>query len=184
MAFDPTQAVLPGINKDTLIVIQQYGEDLSDIQDEIILAEAALSNAKSRFNEIATKTLPDLMNEIGIEELKLKDGSLIRKSDVVYARIKNPDVAFNWLKSQGEDSIIDNTFTLKFKKGEEAAVLDLKEILEVFDINYTNKQDVHWKRLESFIKDVIADPVLNQSLPREAFGVHEGEIVKFKKPII
>tara|TARA_R110000803_G_scaffold51154_2_gene105878 strand:+ start:664 stop:1221 length:558 start_codon:yes stop_codon:yes gene_type:complete len=182
MAFNPKQSTFPEINKDTLEIIQNYGAALTDLDSDIKDLEEKLSAAKDRFKDIAERKLPELMTDMGIEELKLSDGAVISKKEFVYARIKDPEVCFKWLAEHGEDAIIDNTFTLKFKRGQEAAVKDVEEILSVFNVDYKKDEGVHWKRLETWTKEALADPKLSQSLPREAFGVHEGEIVKFKAP--
>ena len=184
MTFDPNQQSFPELNKDTLEVIQNYGSALAELDDLIKKHEEELAQAKSNFKDIAEHKLPELMSEIVIDELKLSDGSIISKKEFVYSRIKDPDTCFNWLKEHGEDAIIDNTVVVKFAKGQDREAEILITTMMEQGQNFTNKKDVHWKRLESFIKEALADPELSKSLPKEAFGVYEGELVKFKKPIL
>ena len=181
MTFDPTKNA-PEQNQDTLQTIKNFGDMLSSLSDIIERNEEVVAEAKKKFKEIAEHKLPELMNEIQIDELKLSDGSVIKKEEFVFSRIKIPETAFSWLKEQGEEAIIDNVVGLKFGKGEDQSATDLMDWLSEKGYAFTNKKDVHWKRLESFIKEALADPKLKESLPREAFGVYEGEIVKFKKP--
>jgi hypothetical protein len=179
MVFDPT-TVPQDTNKDTLEVIQNYGVDLSTIHKEIQTKEDELAELKESFKDISERKLPDLMVEMGITELKLSDGSVIKKEDVLYSRIKDPKIAFKWLRDNGEEAIIDNKISMNFKKGNDDIANEVIDYLVSKGVDYNSKEDVHWKRLESFIKEVLQNPELKESLPKAAFGVYEGEVVKFK----
>jgi hypothetical protein len=167
---------------DILKQVQEHGETLSSLEQKLEEAQELAEGLKASIKNLVEKILPDLMNDAGIKELMLTDGSKIKNTEFVFARIKDAVTAFKWLEDNGEESIVDNTVTMNFKNGDAERAAEAMELLEKEGFSFANKKGIHWKRLESFVKEALDNPELKETFPREAFGVYEGEVVKYTKP--
>tara|TARA_B100001093_G_scaffold520077_1_gene612522 strand:+ start:6059 stop:6646 length:588 start_codon:yes stop_codon:yes gene_type:complete len=162
-----------------LAEIRQLGDTLNNLDQEILRIEAETSNLKQKRKQVAEELIPDLMNKCGLSLIQLSNGSKIQIKEFVDARIKDPNVAFEWLRETNNDSIIKNEITISLNKGEDETARNILATLkETFDVDAGLKIGVHNMTLKSFCKDALANPELAESLPREAFGIYEGQRAK------
>ncbi len=156
--------------------LTQLATDLEKIDRDITLAELNLSALKGRRRTIAEKHLPQLMEQAGITTLTLSSGKKISIQDFVDARIKNPEVAFEWLRETNNESIIKNQLTINLDKGSDAIATEIvNKLKREYDIEAEKRVSVHNMTLKSFCKDALDDPELAESLPKEAFGIYQGK---------
>ena len=119
------------------------------------------------------------MEQAGVNTVKLTNGRKIEVKDFVDARIRNPDVAFNWLRDTNNDSIIKNQITITLGKNEDVrAQAIINTLKDSHDVDADVKIGVHNMTLKSFCRDALDNPELAESLPREAFGIYEGKRAK------
>ena len=167
------------VEHDDLTEIMQLGKTIAELDQDVLQAEAQVSELKQKRKHIAEELLPDLMTKNGLKLIQLDDGRKIRIDNFVDARIKNAEVAFNWLRDTNNDSIIKNNITVSLSRNEDALARDiLKTLKESHDIDADCRISVHNMTLKSFCKDALEDPELADSLPREAFGIYEGKRAK------
>lgn len=167
------------VENNDLIEITQLGKSLAEIDSDILQAEAEVSNLKQKRKHIAEELMPELMNKYGLKLIQLDDGRKIRIDNFVDARIKNPEVAFNWLRDTNNDSIIKNQITVTLGRNEDVkAQAILNTLQREHDVNADAKISVHNMTLKSFCRDALENPELAESLPREAFGIYEGQRAK------
>lgn len=167
------------VENNDLIEITQLGKSLAEIDQDILQAEAEVSNLKQKRKHIAEELMPELMNKYGLKLIQLDDGRKIRIDNFVDARIKNPEVAFNWLRDTNNDSIIKNQITVTLGRNEDVkAQAILNTLQREYDVNADAKISVHNMTLKSFCRDALENPELAESLPREAFGIYEGQRAK------
>lgn len=164
----------------TIEELQIKGNELADLRTQLMHAEATVTTLKDRIRQIEEEHLPQMMEEAGVEFLGLPDGSRIEVQNFVQARIANQSEAFNWLRETGNDSIIKNQVICAFGRGEEARAQEVLDNLRAQEVQVTQKSTVHPQTLKSFVREALSNPDLQQSLPREAFGVFEGRKVVFK----
>lgn len=168
-------------NDNVLSVIKGYGEVLTNLEKTIQVKEEEIKSLKQEQRQIAERTLPDIMDDAGINEVILANGTKIECKDYIFARIKDEFTAFKYLKDKGEDSIIDNRIQVNLPKGFEQAAQMLMDFLEQNNLQSMaqQKKSVHFKRLESWVRDALEREDLSD-LPKNAFGVYEGRKVIFK----
>ena len=167
------------VETNDLTEITQLGKSLAEIDQDILQAEAEVSNLKQKRKHIAEELMPELMNKYGLKLIQLDDGRKIRVDNFVDARIKNPEVAFNWLRDTNNDSIIKNQITVTLGRNEDVkAQAILNTLQREHDVNADAKISVHNMTLKSFCRDALENPELAESLPREAFGIYEGQRAK------
>ena len=150
--------------------------------------EERLRKLKEQYRRLSEEDLPQKMAELGMQDLRLKDGSRIT-IDMFYAtRINNNnrDAAHAWLRQQGHGDIIKNQVSVAFGKGEDATARETMALLEEFlqkNGNIpTQRESVHPSTLKAFVKERIesgdsAFTVDTQKL----FSVYQGKRTKITK---
>lgn len=167
------------VEHNDLTEITQLGKTIGELDQQVLQAEAQVSELKQKRKHIAEELLPELMTKHSLKLIQLDDGRKIRIDNFVDARIKDPEVAFNWLRETNNDSIIKNNITVSLSRNEDALARDIINTLkESHDIDADCKISVHNMTLKSFCKDALENPDLADSLPREAFGIYEGKRAK------
>src|SRR6056300_581811 len=76
-------------------------EQLKNLEDEIANAEAGVKKLKEQANVISQFEIPQMMEEMNIKKLKLKDGETVEVSNFYSASIVDQDAAFKWLRENG-----------------------------------------------------------------------------------
>tara|TARA_R100000278_G_scaffold13673_2_gene14405 strand:- start:1034 stop:1618 length:585 start_codon:yes stop_codon:yes gene_type:complete len=167
---------------DDLSEITELGKALKNLDESIIEAEIAVSKLKQQRKTIAEEHIPELMNKHGLKLIQLDDDTKIKVSDFVDARIVNPDEAFSWLEETNNDSIIKNSITITLGRNENQVADDVVQTLKrEYNIDADRKIAVHHATLKSFCRDALDNPELAETLPREAFGIYEGQRAKISK---
>lgn len=164
---------------DDLQEITSLGKSLKDVDNDIAAKEAEVSQLKTIRKQIAEELIPDLMAKNGLKLIQLDDGAKIQINDFVDARIKDPSIAFDWLRDTNNDSIIKNQITISLDRGDDGIAEELTtKLKEEYGIDADRKIAIHHSTLKSFCRDALEDPELAESLPREAFGIYQGQRAK------
>jgi hypothetical protein len=167
---------------DDLSEITELGKALKKLDDDIIDAEIAVSKLKQQRRTIAEEHIPELMNKHGLKLIQLDDDTKIKISEFVDARIVDPDKAFGWLEETNNDSIIKNSITITLGLNENQVADELvNKIKREYGIDADRKIAVHHSTLKSFCRDALDNPELAETLPRDAFGIYEGQRAKISK---
>jgi hypothetical protein len=171
-----------GVPQSDLAEIKELGDSLKDLDNAILNQEAELSNLKAKRKKVAEELLPELMSKSGLKLIQLNDDTKIQLNDFVDARIKDPDAAFDWLRDTNNDSIIKNQITITLDRGDDSIAEELtSKLKEEYDIDADRKIAIHHSTLKSFCRDALDNPELAESLPREAFGIYEGQRAKITR---
>lgn len=178
----PTNPAVPtgdSLPKSELGEITLLAQQLKDINNEILEAEATVSTLKDRRKTIAEELIPDRMASHGLKLLELDTGAKIRVDNFVDARIQDPNVAFEWLRKTGNDSIIKNKIELTFDRNEDSLAQEIvNKLKREHGIDADAKITVHHATLKSFCREALENEELAESLPREAFGIYQGKRAK------
>lgn len=162
--------------------ITELGKALKKLDDDIIDAEIAVSKLKQQRKTIAEEHIPELMSKHGLKLIQLDDDTKIKITDFVDARIVDPDKAFGWLEETNNDSIIKNSINITLGRNENQVADELvNKLKREYGINADRKIAVHHATLKSFCRDALDNPELAETLPRDAFGIYEGQRAKISK---
>lgn len=176
--------VVEGVSTDhiptsDLSEITEAGKSLRNMDQAILEKEAELSNLKQDRKTLAEDVIPTLMAEHNLKLIQLDDDTKIQINDFVDARIKDPSVAFDWLRETNNDSIIKNQITISLDRGDDGVAEEITNKLKrEYGIDADRKIAIHHATLKSFCRDALEDSELAESLPREAFGIYEGKRAK------
>ncbi len=165
---------------DTLDTIMRLGERLQDLKDQLDGKETEVSELKEQIRQLEEVDIPQLMDERGLEEMRLRSGKRIKVGDFIQARIKHTKEAFQWLGGTNNDGIIKNGIKVSLDRGKDEREEMIKEDLRTRGVLFDHKQTVHPSTLKSFVTEALNNPDLRDQLPREAFGVYAARKVTFR----
>jgi len=166
--------------EDTLQTILRLGDELEAIDSQIQEHDTHIKTLKERKKQIQEQQLPDMMDDLSLEELALTSGKKIKAVDFVAARVSDPETAYKWLEDTNNAGIIKNKIQINLNTGFNRVAELVKEDLANRGVGYMESKNIHHSTLNSFIKEALNNPELSQTLPKQAFGVYEARRVVFK----
>ena len=146
--------------------------------------EERLRKLKEQYRRLSEEDLPQKMAELGMQDLRLEDGSRIT-IDMFYAtRINNNNrgAAHAWLRQQGHGDIIKNQVSVSFGKGEDETALETMTLLEQEGLFPAQKESVHPSTLKAFVRERIesGDSAFTPDT-QKLFSVYQGKRTKITK---
>jgi hypothetical protein len=159
--------------------LTQLADELDSLEAQISEKELELSMLKQARKNISEEGLPTLMEQAGVDTLKLTNGRKIEIKDFVDARITDPNVAFEWLRETNNESIIKNEINVSLGRGDDAIAQDIIQTLkEQYEVEAAVKVGIHNMTLKAFCRDALDNPELAETLPKKAFGIYQGKRAK------
>lgn len=159
---------------------------LTEAEREVEAAESALKVAKERQRKIAEEDLPSAMEEVGLKEVKLPDGSKIAVKQDVYVAIPslNREACWTWLDEHGHGGLIKTQIVAQFGRGEEQHELmqQVMQALMMLNVDATPKQDVHAQTLKAWFREQLQDAEKAAVLPLDLFGARPVTVATVTKP--
>jgi len=166
----------------TLERITDLSQQLVAAIKEVEKADTALKQAKGRQRQLEENDLPELMRELGVTDIKLKDGSAVKVVDEVQCSITeaNRPRAHAWLVNHGFGGLINTNVVVAFARDEREQAVDCaKTIADSTGRNAEVAESVHAQTLKSFVKEQLA---LGTPLPTALFGIHPYAKAKITAP--
>jgi SHS2 domain-containing protein len=131
-------------------------DELQHEQEVAAELEATLKVRNARILELSTQTIPDLLDQAGVEALTL-DGQKIEVKTQIEPHVKKDDLGdfFEWLREHNFDGIIKNSVVVEFgaKQDDKATALHMQLIGEKYDV--TRKALIHPQTLKAFVKEQV-----------------------------
>lgn len=143
-------------------------------EEEVAQAEKALATAKKKLARLSEYVIPDVMEEMGINEYKTNDGLTIKLKQAIRASISevNRSDAFGWMTDHDHEAMIKTSIVI-----EKPALLcdfeDAEEIIEALNIVMeklpsTENKSIHSSTLSAFVRDKLED---GEEIPLDTFSV-------------
>jgi hypothetical protein len=150
------------------------------LEKRIADLELELKDTKREYRKVAEDLLPAALQEYGVTELKMDDGSEISVAPYYSASIAKDraDEAFQWLTEAGHGSLIKNHVTAAFGRGEDNSAKDLLAELEQRGMQTQTKTWVEPMTLKSFVKEQVEK---GENLPYDLLGVFVGQRAKIRR---
>lgn len=169
------------VSDDQLRRISKLAAAKMEIEKDIDKAKEHLAQLNGKLKEIEEIELPNAMEDAGMKKFTLLDGSEVTIADMVSISItkegKDSGATFEWLEENGHGSIVRHVVQSAFKRGEDEAAKALVALLEENGIPFDDKQDVHWKTLESWYKQELEN---GRDVPENLFNAYEFKKAKIK----
>jgi len=128
-------------------------QQLKDLEDEIANAEASVKKLKEKANILSQFEIPQMMEEMNITKLKLKDGETVEVSNFYSASIVDQDAAFQWLRENGRGDIIKNDITVTFGRGEDNKAAQYAVLAKGQGYEPVQKVGVHPQTLKGVVRE-------------------------------
>lgn len=146
------------LNQDRLERISTLCSMYRDLEKNIVELELKLKSKKEELEQVSRISIPSILNEVGLSEVKLSTGEKVTIEDKLKASIsdKNFILAFNnMIKAEGGDESAEEKIESLFKT--KVTISDVKEetldkLLDL-DISYDLKKEIHWKTLQRYCSE-------------------------------
>ena len=165
------ESTLINVDTDKVKSISELCNRLLDLQEQAKRIEDNLKSKNDEIRMLSEQEIPNLMQEAGVSEFKLADGSSVSIKPFYAAKIpvSKTDEAFQWLTGNGYGDLIKNTVSLNFGKSEDNLANSLVEDLKSKGHNVSQKKKVEPQTLKAFVKEAIQN---GQNVPMDLFGVY------------
>ena len=161
----------------SIFKIEGLAEKQAKAEREVARLEAELEQAKADLRKIAEQELPELMDEVGLEDFKTKSGLKITVKETIRASITkaNSSKAFAWLRSNNHASLIKRIVSTPFTTGEDEKASSLITTLKEQGFEFDDKESVHASTLSAFVREKLRE---GEEIPLELFSVHRQRATK------
>ena len=126
-------------------------------EDEVAELEDKLKAKKAEADDISSRVIPELLQEQGLQEIKLADGSKVSVKKEFRATLPKDDLrresAYQWLRDQGLGDIIKNNVTVSFGRGEDNKAQQLLDLAVANGFQPQQKSDVAWNTLTALYEE-------------------------------
>ena len=145
---------------------------LLETQKKIEATEEELKKLKDVETTLSEQTIPNLMQQAGVELIKLEGGISVEVKPFYSARIPSSkfEEAFTWLRDNGHGDLIKNQISLEFGMKQDNEAKSLIEELKAKGLPVKQKTTVHPSSLRGFVREQIQD--LGKDVPAELFGTY------------
>ena len=160
--------------------ISEEIEKLQAVQQEIINKENEIKELKDRENYIGGVIIPDLMNELNLKTLKLRDGSELSVGNKFFASIKadKKAEAYDWLRTAGLGDIVKNEITVRFGKAEDNKAMAYATLAQGQGYEPIQKLKVEPMTLKALVRERLES---GQEMPSDLFNVFAGNRTKITR---
>ena len=145
---------------------------LLETQKKIEATEEELRKLKDVETTLSEQTIPNLMQQAGVELIKLEGGISVEVKPFYSARIpaSKSEEAFQWLRDNGHGDLIKNQVSLEFGMKQDNEAKSIVEELKSKGLPVKQKTTVHPRSLRGFVREQIQD--LGKDVPAELFGTY------------
>ena len=153
---------------------------LRNLEDQVKASEEHTRTLKEKARELSQIVIPQMMKEMNITKLKLKDGASIEVSNFYSAKIipEKQEAAFNWLRENGLGDIIKNDVTVTFGRGEDNKAMAYATLAKGQGYEPVQKIGVHPQTLKAVVRERTES---GQDLPADLFNTFVGNQTKITK---
>ena len=159
--------------------IGAVANDIADTDKEISDIEKQLKKKKDYKKHLSENVLPNLFAEVGLAELKLADGRLIKVGNYYGASIKEDKklAAFTWLRNNGFGDMIKNQVSCSFGRNEDEKARGLIDTLNEQGYQSSQREWVEPSTLRAFIRE---QHEAGRQLPMNLLGAYVGQKTTIK----
>ena len=153
---------------------------LRNLEEQIAASEDHTKTLKEKARALSQGVIPEMMKEMNVTKLKLKDGASIEVTNFYSARI-TPDkqeLAFNWLRENGLGDIIKNDVTVTFGRGEDNKAMAYATLAKGQGYEPIQKIGVHAQTLKAVVRERTES---GQEMPADLFNTFVGNQTKINR---
>ena len=155
-------------------------QELKELEDEIANAEASVKKLKEKAKILSSFEIPEMMKDMNITKLKLKDGEQVEIKKIYGASIPKDqqEAAFTWLRNNGLGDIIKNDITVTFGRGEDNKAAAYADLAKGQGFEPVQKIGVNPMTLKALVRERLES---GQDVPSDLFKPFEGNQTKITR---
>lgn len=152
-----------------------------DLKESVDQMEEDLKAAKQSLNNLNTQIIPDMMAELGMDEVvqrgwKIKVGEFVSgslpKDEAARAR------AIKWLEDNDAGELLKTNVSVVFGRSQRDDAIEIAKEIQAHGYAPTLESTVHPQTLQAFARERLKD---GQPIDTELLGLYTGRVAKFKK---
>ena len=151
-------------------------------EDEVAELEDKLKAKKAEADDISSRVIPELLQEQGLQEIKLADGSKVSVKKEFRATLPKDDLrreaAYQWLRDQNLGDIIKNNVTVSFGKGEDNKANQMMDLAVANGFTPQQKSDVAWNTLTALYEERVKAGL---DMPSDVFSLWIKDKTKIRR---
>lgn len=166
---------------DALARLNEKLAEAIDLKNAVDQMEDDLTAAKKQLNALNTQVIPDMMAELGMDEVtqrgwKIKVGEFVSgslpKDEEARAR------AIRWLEDHDAGELLKTNLSVGFSKSQHNVALDLAAHISERGYPAKVESTVHPQTLLGFARERLKN---GEPLDTEVLGLYTGRVAKFKR---
>ena len=169
MMLEDSKDLLDDVDVST---VAQECVKLKQKEDEIAALEEQLKSKKAEADDISSRVIPELLQEQGLSEIKLADGSKVSVKKEFRCTLPKDETkrtaAYQWLRDQGLGDIIKNNVFVTFGKGEDDKAEQLLNLAAENGFEPQQKSDVAWNTLTALYQERVQAGL---DMPSDSFSL-------------
>ena len=155
----------------------------TDIEAKIEGQKAELKESEAHLRILSTKTIPDLMDTLGMGKFTTTGGHEVSIREFVRGSIPKArtDEAITWLNENGHERLVKQQCVIDFGREDEAwAQKFLRDCaMRIRPLNAAWKRGVHPQTLQAWAREQLANGI---DIPMELFGIFRQRMSKVVMP--
>ncbi len=149
--------------------------DLIALEGDLEALEKAVREKKDEIKKLSEEQIPDLMDELDIDEFRLKNGLKVRIKPFYSGKIESPE-CYEWLEENGYSDIIKGAIQVPYPRDfDKSKLRAIVEVARELGLSADNQEGVHHSTLNGWIREMIES---GKEFPRELFNVYVGRRTK------
>jgi hypothetical protein len=166
---------------DALARLNEKLAEAIDLKNTVDQMEEDLGAAKKQLNTLNTQIIPDMMAELGMEEVtqrgwKIKVGEFVSGSLPKDEQAKQR--AIDWLIEHDAGELIKTKLSVDFSRSQHNEALSLAHEIEQQGFAPNVDSTVHPQTLAAFARERLKN---GEPLDTEVLGLYTGRVAKFKR---
>jgi len=155
--------------------LSALANDQWEAEKDLRVAEQGVVDAKKALRKISEEEIPELMDELGIEDFTTSSGIAVSVKENIRASISKANAmeAFKWLRENGHAGLIKRSITIIAKDDEQGTEI----MSSVSDYEATDKAAVHAGTLSAWAREKLHE---GEDIPMELLGIFRQRVSKVK----
>ncbi len=175
-----TQDAAPAASDSLSLLNEKLAEAISlkECTDQM---EEDLAAAKKQLNNLNTQIIPDMMAEMGMEEVTQR-GWKVKVGEFVSGSLPKEDdrkaAAIRWLEENDGGELLKTQLSVVFTRSQHNEAMHLAGFIQEEGFAPKVESTVHPQTLMAFARERLKN---GESLDTEVLGLYTGRVAKFKR---
>lgn len=171
----------PNTSSDRLRELRDQAATMIDLQHQRDEAQTVIDDLDRRLYELSSRTLPELMADVGLHSVEPYEGFFIRLKSWYKATLpkapQDRELALVWLREHDAGDLVKTEVAVSFGRGEDNLVGDvvghLQQYLEEAGVErpVSREATIHWGTYTAWVKERME---AGETLPLELLGAKTG----------